>query len=338
MAERITHEYRRLFEIYLLHHYWLDDGAETFDLMDQPQRIRRLLSYDVRALFSVAPTLSTSRRFDGLGCVFKTTALGCLAAVPRGVKIPSDTMLEIAVTVRDREVHNYTCFTLRPRTISESWHQQQGLTYRCKANVPLLSNLTGAARVMDDIKTLYLSREIPAATAEDKVEALALSDGALIQLTGDQPVAARQLDAQAARQPVFIHQGDVPAVVPPPGLQGAPARGIALSRDVPDDVFALIRLAAVRGDDDDFSLVDDQGYAKDNPPVFHVRFKNRSTVWKYFNRNSGDSMSANPGPLPLTHHKNPGTRQKPSGEPVKVTRNNGGIAEIVSEIFIDPEN
>ena len=36
MAEHTTSAYRRLFEVRLLHHYWLDDGATIFDKITDP--------------------------------------------------------------------------------------------------------------------------------------------------------------------------------------------------------------------------------------------------------------------------------------------------------------
>jgi hypothetical protein len=142
------------------------------------------------------------------------------------------------------------------------------------------------------------------------------------------------LGAQATNLPVFVHQGDVPVIVPPAGLVGAPPRGILLSDDIPDQVFAVIQLAAVRPDDDDFSFIDSNGHAKTVGPVFQVRFKNRSTVWRYLNKNTGAVVSTETEPLPLTHFGNAGTKQKPSEGLVKAETSGGKITRLVSEIFV----
>ena len=48
MAERTGINYRRLFEVRLLHHYWLDEGQTPFEhIADQQMRSRRLLRYEV---------------------------------------------------------------------------------------------------------------------------------------------------------------------------------------------------------------------------------------------------------------------------------------------------
>lgn len=335
MAESIVNRYRRLFEIRLLHHYWLDEGATVFDLMaDQAQKAARLLQYDVRPFLAVTPTDTTMKALNSLGGVYKNTALGCLVAVPDSVVVASDAMYEFAVTVRHAAVLNYTALTLRSQKIYEIYHQPTAQTYRYKANVPVLSNLTGATRESGSTKALFLSKEVPTLAADDQVEALVLAGSALVQLTSDQPGAGTQiLHDPAALLPVFVHQGDVPLLVPPSGLVGAPTRGVQLSNEIPDAVFALIRLSATRADDDDFSLIDNSGHAKTTCPVFQVRFKNRSTIWQYRNKRTGLVDATEPNPLPLTYFGNAGTKQKPAAGLVKAVTSGAQITQLVSEVF-----
>jgi len=289
----------------------------------------------MRSFLAVAPTAAAAKAFKGLGCVYKNTALGFVAAAPNSAVIPADATFEFIVTVRNPAFFQYTALTLRPQKIYELYHQPEDKTYRYKENVPLLSNLTGASRGAASNKTLFLSKEIPAPAANDQVESLVIAADALLQLTGDQPGAAtQQLNADASNLPVFVNQGDAPDITPPAGLIGAPARGVTLKDDIPDDVFAVIRLSAVRADDDDFSFIDAGGKAKPAYPVFQVRFKNRSTTWRYFNKNTGAADFTEPNPLPLTRFGNAGTKQKPSEGLVKVVKSGDRITQLVSEIFV----
>ena len=107
-----------------------------------------------------------------------------------------------------------------------------------------------------------------------------------------------------------------------------------LSDDIPDDVFALIRLSAVRANDSDFSFIDGNGRAKTPHPVFQIRFKNRSTLWQYVNKNTRAVISTELNPLPLTHFGNAGTKQKPSEGWVKAEKSGTKITRLVSEIFV----
>jgi hypothetical protein len=335
MAERATSPYARLFEVRLLHHYWLDTGLQLFDSLAADVQKERLLTYDVRRLLTVAPAPSSIKVLTGLGCIFKPTGMGFIMALPSGRTVPTDTVLNFVVTLADGAMADYTALTLQPQRVYEVFdptdNSPDRLTYRYKENLPLLSNLTGAMHGSD----LYLSREIPSPSASDPVEALVQSAGALLQLTSDNPAATtQQIAAVAATAPVFVNQADAPAIVPPAGVTGAPARGVPLSADIPDGAFLAISLTAVRGDNDAFSFVDGAGAPKPAAPVYQVRFKNRSTLWTYLDKSTGAPKSAEAQPLPLTFFGNAGSKQKPSRGIVKPVKSGARITQLVSEIYV----
>jgi hypothetical protein len=338
--ERAANAYNRLFEVRLLHHYWLDEGATVFDnIADQAGKDARLLTYDARAFFAIAPTPSTDRQLQALGCIFKPTALGFIVGAPAAATIPTSTVLTVVVSTVDSQVFDYTALTLRPQTIYELFDPTNNApdraTYRYKENVPVLSNLTGTTRGAGANAVLFLSSEIPAPSTSDQVEALVLSGGALLQLTGDNPGAAtQQLGATAANLPAYVHQADAPPIVPPAGIAGAPARGVALSSEVSDDVFVLVSLTAVRADNDAFSYVDGTGAAKPNPPVYQLRFRNRSTIWTYRDKQTGAVKATEPNLLPLTYFGNAGAKQKPSRGVVKATQSGSKVTALISEIYV----
>jgi hypothetical protein len=336
MSERATSRYKRLSEVRLLHHYWLDDGATAFDLIaDQARKDARLLAYDVRPFLAVRPTQATEDALRAFRCLFRQTALGFVIGAPDTAVIPPDTVFAFIVSTSDSRFYDYTSLTLRPQKTYELLNPVDGIIYRYKENVPVLSNLTGTTRGAGANTVLFLSREIPAPSASDQVESLVLAGGALLQLTSDGPGATtQQLDAQATNLPVYVHQADAPAIIPPAGLTGAPPRGVRLSADVSDDVFALISLTAVRADNDAFSFVDATGAAKATPPVYQVRFKNRSTVWTYLDKQTGAVVSTEAKPLPLTYLGNAGTKQKPSRGFVKAQHSGTKISQLISEVYI----
>lgn len=344
MAEQIVNGYKRLFEVRLLHHYWLDEGATLFDAIpDTAKKDRRLLTYDVRSFLTVAPTAATEQRLKGLRCVFKPTALGFVVAAPNGILLPDEAWFEFVLTVQSTDFFNYTALTLRKQKIYSLYHQPEDRTYRYKENVPVFSNLTGTSRGASPNLSLYLSREMSPLAATDQVEALILSGSALLQLTSDQPTpTTQQLGAVATNLPVFCHQGDSPMITPPAGLTGVPPQGIELTEGLPDDIFALIRIATL-STATKFSLLATPNLPAPAPStlrstVFQVRFKNRSTVWKYFNKNTGLPKPFAPNPLPLTHFGNAGTQQKPSAGLVKPAFDDlaapAKVSGLVSEIFI----
>ena len=336
MAEGTTNRYQRLFEVRLLHHYWLDEGATVFDqIADPAKKDGRLLGYDRRPFLDVRPTAATEKSLSAYRCVFWETALGFLVGAPASAIFPAETVFSFVVSVKSAQFYDYTSLTLRPQKIYELFNTADGITYRYKENVPVLSSLTGATRGVAPNASLFLSREIPAPNAGDEVESLVLSGNALLQLTSDNPGATtQQLNAQAADLPVFVHQADAPAIVPPAGLAGAPARGVQLSVDIEDDAFAIVSLTAVCAGNGDFSFVDAGGAPKADPPVYQVRFKNRSTVWTYLDKSTRALNSVAPNPLPLTFFGNAGTKQKPSGGFVKADMSGTKVTRLISEVYV----
>lgn len=337
MTECTTTSYNRLFEVRLLHHYWLDDGATVFDKLPVDQQNERLLTYDVRPILDVAPTASTQALLGNLRCVFKPAGLGFIVGAPGGMAIAADTVLSFIVSVKDGDVFGYTALTLRPQAIHTAFDPTDNspgrAVHRYKENVPVLSNLTGTTRGAGANTMLFLSAGIPPQAGGEPAEALVLSGAALAQFTGDDPAPTQQIDANANNEPVFVNQGDAPVIVPPPGVTGAPARGVELTDDVTDDVFALITLTA-RAGNAAFSFVDGAGAALTPSPVYQIRFKNRSTLWTYLDKQTGAVKSTEAAPLPLTYFGNAGTKQKPSRGLVKVVLNAGKITQLVSEIYV----
>lgn len=338
MSERFGKQYSRLLEVWLFHHYWLDDGATLFDTLPDEEKERRLINYDISSFLNVKPTARTEKALKAFGAIWRNTKRGFIVAVPDDAVLPPNTALEWMLTPAFSDFFNYTALTLQPQTIHECYTSDRSAHYRFKENAPVFSNIAGASRRSGANKTLFLSSEIGALETGDGVEALYEKSGALCQLTADQTgstPSAQTLDADKSAMPVFANQRDVPGIEPPEGVTDAPAKGIQLDDDMPDDLFALIRLTAKRDDDNDFSFIDNDGKPLTKCPVFHLRFKNRHTWWKWIERNSSETLSSEP--LPLTFHGNAaGTNgKKPSSSMVKADLNEQkAVSRLVSEIFI----
>lgn len=333
---------KRLFEVKIFHHFWLDQGETFFDALSEEHQEKRLKDYDVRQILTVSPAPQTRKALRGTGAILHNTALGFQVALPEGRSIDLNDTYEFFITVKDPYLANYTALTLAPQKITEIYHKPEKKLYRYKENVPLLSNATGTSRNIGGEEALFLSSEYPAAASDDKAEYLVLSGGALEQLTGDQPGAqTRQIASNASEAPVFVHQGDVPAITPPAGVAGAPAHGIELTPGTSDNLFALIRLRAGGNANAAFDFVNNNGETKESPPVFHIRLKNRSTIWKYISSHNETLLD---NPLPLTHYGNANytgdegdsaPRRKPSTRQIRPEITTGGkVTQIISEIYV----
>ena len=336
MAERVRSGYRRLFELRVLHHYWLDEGAATFERLTDQLQARRLLRYDVRQFLTITPSRQTDSAIRGLGGVCRTTGLGLVAAVSGDATVDAGSSFEFFLTPASADLASYTAMTLFPQQVVEVAEPSSGQRLRYKERIPLLSNRTGANRALNGHKRLFLSSEYPVG-AGDRIEDLVLFGNRLRQLTSDQPGATFQDLGPVADLPVYLHQGDVPVVGPPQGVVGAPARGIQLSAEMPEQVFAIVRLSPSRADDDDFSFVDGSGHPRPTAPIFEIHLKNRATTWRYLKKGDTSVINDEPQPLPLTYFGNAGTKQKAGIGDVGVERNGGSpakVTQIVSEIFV----
>lgn len=335
MAERNVNKYVRLFELRLLHHYWLDEGSHVFDTLSDTVKKQRLLEYDVERFLTIAPTASTAKALKQFKCLYKSTSLGCFVSAPQDAVLPLNLKFEFVVSVKNPMFLNYTALTLAPQKIYEIFNSADNKIYRYKENVAVFSNLTGTTRGTGVNKTLYLSKEFTTLAAQDKVESLYKNGSALMQLNSDQPDAnPLQLNANIVNSPVFAHQVDIPVLTPPAGLSGVPARGIGLTSDINDDIFALIQLTAVNNLDTDFSFVDGAGLPKTSCPTYQVRLKSHATTRKYIKKQTGLVDAVEPNSTPLTFYGNAGIKQKPENTPPKIEMSGSKVTRIVSEIFI----
>lgn len=353
MAEIIVRGYHRLFEVHILHHYWLDYGGIIFDNLPEneielgslplaqrqrPTRERQLREYDVSDFLEINPASSTEDKLKGLNGIFKKTATGFLVAVPGEKEIKDDEIFEFFITVKRDDFIRYTAMTLMSSKVREIFFAPEKKIYRYKENVPVFSNLPGTARGVGTERNLFISAEIPAPGSDDEIEFLNIRQGELVQLTSSEPGAARQkIGTRAVDLPVFFNQNDYPKITPPPGLTGAPEKGILLNDEIPDNVFGLIRIAAINSDDADFSCTEGK-LARLNAPVFQIRFKSRSAFWRYLNSSTSVISSESSVPLPFTFNGNASeSGRKPSNLSVNAEFENDDpekrIEKLYTEIF-----
>lgn len=339
MGERSHTVFTRLFEVRVLHHYWLDEGAVEFGaIADERTRTARLLTYDVRKVLTIEPSPATHELVAGMRGVFKASALGPVVAVPQETTVPLDATFELQVRTAAFDYAGYTALSLRPQRIADVTDPATGRVHRYKANVPVVSNLTGAGRGSGASKRLFLSTEyVAGATAGDGVEALVTSGSNVRQLTGDPPSAPFHVLGVRSELPVYVHQGDVPAVVPPAGSTGAPAAGIELTPGMAPDVVAVIRLSPRRGDDNAFSFADANGSVRTPTRVFELHLRNRWTTRRYRDQRDGTVSSTEADPTPLTYFGNAGANRKPPADTLVVERDADDparVTQLISDIYV----
>jgi hypothetical protein len=69
-------QYKPLFQVNILHNYFLNKGVDEFFSMNESAKTRQLEVYDVNTFFSINPTGNTAWKLSGHNLVFKTTNTG----------------------------------------------------------------------------------------------------------------------------------------------------------------------------------------------------------------------------------------------------------------------
>ena len=333
-VERLTSAFVRLFEVRVLHHFWLDEATTMLDALAAAEQEKRLQAYDVRSLLEIEPTDATATTLAGLGGIWKANTLGLLVALPAGSTVPDSAVLEFTLRIVDRDFMAYTAYGLEAPTSADAYDEVHKRVLRYRAGAAAYSNLTGCTRAWGASKRLFLTKEAPAPQASDRVEYLVNSGGVLTQRLEDPPGTSAADLGFVGDLPAFATHADVPAIAPVPGVKDPiPTRGILLPEGAAADTFALLRIAAVHPTDGDLSCTTG-GLPKAVPPVFELRFKNRRTLWRRMDKADPETVLSEEGPFPLTHLGNPGTAPKPAVGRVKVERTGTCVTHVVSEVFM----
>ncbi len=117
--------YSRIFDINILHHFFLNKGQTAFSQLPEDEQEQILLKYDASELFAISPTEQTRKILDSRGCIFKAHPGGFLVATqsipdashPNGSPLPDfnpGVRLTFLAFLRDHNLLNYSALPFRP--------------------------------------------------------------------------------------------------------------------------------------------------------------------------------------------------------------------------------
>ena len=116
--------YRTLFQVRILHHYFLNKGAEMFDnIAEEKDKTEIFRNYDIQEFLTIEPTESCKKLLKQYRCVFKVTRDGFLVGI-RSRKISTDKFkalfkpagnlhFSFLISFIDNFFINYTCLPLK---------------------------------------------------------------------------------------------------------------------------------------------------------------------------------------------------------------------------------
>jgi len=111
--------YKQLFEIQLLHNYFLNDGINIFLSMNDTDQKQQLKLYDISEFIEITPSQDTLEKMAGHRIVFKQHKSGFSAYCKIAnntqstpfVKLPDNLSLKFVIKLKDAFFSNYTKLT-----------------------------------------------------------------------------------------------------------------------------------------------------------------------------------------------------------------------------------
>ncbi|MEW4922912.1 hypothetical protein [Algibacter sp. 2305UL17-15] len=112
--------YKQLFEIELLHDYFLNDGTSVFSTLNDVDKKKRLKLIDISEFIDVIPSQESIEKMAGHKIVLKKhkSGLSAYCKLENGtqntpfIPLPSDLELTIVIKIKDAFFENYTELTL----------------------------------------------------------------------------------------------------------------------------------------------------------------------------------------------------------------------------------
>lgn len=354
MSVSIT--YNILFEVKIMHHFFLNRGTAIFDSMSVADQADVMLKYDVREIFEIVPTEECMKIMNANKCIFKATSSGIIVGLraesnqqqPPKFKpfssLADDLAFTFIVKLRDFDFMNYTAlpftgnsgqafifqnivagapkkfpalsaippvfeaakeylpgdmlsdnasnqtklFTALRKTTQNTSTATDWLTELSAANLPMqYANANDRYPLVRGIFTYPVKDADTEPTATVKTATGITVTPKVTLLAGD--FRSVQIDMRELPDGFYTVHFESAA----PAYSDDVAFYLLQQRENP---FAIIRLH-VKSDNAAYSMLDPQGFMLS--PVYELRFRNRSTHWRYVGKKFNDA-SVTSAPLPLT--------------------------------------
>ena len=344
--------YKTLFEVRLLHHFFLNRADAVFDNMPLNGKSQALKGYDVREFVSIVPTAACARALSKYHFIYKNTPLGLIVGTRSnqnaGKFFPEVTMEDnlqftFKLSFIDRNFSNYSSLPLLQN--KESVYFFHNRTSGSPKKFPFLSQFAPVAQPGETFSAGDITGDDannPAKYFIAQKRTTSVPPGAdwmQDELVGGKPLSYATRNDLLPVYSDFIRfatgETGLTLTVTIKNKQGdtiIPDFETLIENDkivalvdihlLPEDyytitlddavkpyskVFSFYRLLqtrdadaliniSIKSDNVSYDIIAGDGSLKE--PVFELRFKNRSTIWRYL----GEKFTNQPvsGPHPLT--------------------------------------
>lgn len=116
----ISVTYSILFEVHVLHHYFLNRGVKNFALMTADEQAGVMLKYNIHEFLDIVPTEECRKNLNRHQCIFKRTAAGIIVGLKADLdsqnpvkykpfhEIDNDLIFTFHIHLKDFSLLNYT--------------------------------------------------------------------------------------------------------------------------------------------------------------------------------------------------------------------------------------
>lgn len=117
--------YKSLFEVKILHHYFLNKGELEWDTMNQEDKDIQEAKFDVREILDITPTADCIKAIKAYNCIFRKTSAGILVGIKAiadqlnpgkfkaYVSLNENQTFRFLVKLKDFNFINYTALSLQ---------------------------------------------------------------------------------------------------------------------------------------------------------------------------------------------------------------------------------
>lgn len=117
--------YKSLFEVNIMHHFFLNKGEQEWDKMSQEDKDRMESKSDIREIFDITPTQESTKALSSHNCIFKKTSTGILVGIKAKpdelnpgkfnsfVPLADNLTFRFLVKLKDLNFMNYTALPLQ---------------------------------------------------------------------------------------------------------------------------------------------------------------------------------------------------------------------------------
>jgi len=117
--------YKSLFEVNILHHFFLNKGEQEWDKMSQEDKDKMESKFDIREIFDITPIQESIKALSSHSCIFKRTSTGILVGIKAEadkanpgkfksfVLLADNLTFRFLVKLKDSNFMNYTALPLQ---------------------------------------------------------------------------------------------------------------------------------------------------------------------------------------------------------------------------------